>query len=93
MAASLVLESPDEYKYWLRTYVHRLTNGELESKLYEVCTFLLGPTTKPAPSSWDPYILKLSKRELLSELLPVIASNHSFQRLVNQFKEALDIVK
>jgi len=87
------LESPDEYKYWLRTYVIRLTNEALESKLHELCTFLLGPTTKPPPNSWDPNILKLPKRELLNELLPLIASNRSLQRLVTQLKESLDAVK
>jgi len=93
VASALLLESPEEYKYWLRTYVSRLSNEMSESKLHELCTFLLGPTSKPQPNSWDPFILKISKRDLLNELLPLIASNRSLQRLVTQFKEGLDAVK
>jgi len=91
VASALLLESQDEYKYWLQTYVTRLTKESLEAKLHEICNFLLGPVSKQ--TSWDPFILNFSKRDLLNEFLPIISSNRSLQRLVTQFKEALDTIK
>eukprot|EP01118_Nematostelium_gracile_P010344 TRINITY_DN3551_c0_g1_i1.p1 TRINITY_DN3551_c0_g1~~TRINITY_DN3551_c0_g1_i1.p1 ORF type:complete len:244 (+),score=37.09 TRINITY_DN3551_c0_g1_i1:373-1104(+) len=85
MASALCLESQEDYKYWLRTYVQFLTGQSNEQKLHEICNFLLGPHLKN-PSSWDPFILKLSKRDLLKELLPLMASNRTLQRLLTQLK-------
>ena len=76
------------------------------NRLTEVCKSLLGPPTShgktgpasasaPAPATsqsknWEPSVLGMAKRELLRELLPIMSTNRSLQRLVAQFREGLD---
>jgi len=87
------------YKYWLLTYTRYLSSEADFNRLTEVCKSLLGPPTSktgPVPANsapsknWEPSILGMAKRELLRELLPIMATNRSLQRLVAQFREGLD---
>jgi len=101
IASALLLQSAKEYRHWLHIYVRRLTDLAHEAKLFELCSSLLGPShavksplvlesSKEFPKSrWSPLVLNMDKRELLSELLPIISSNRALQRLANQFREGL----
>jgi len=92
LASAQALNSPKEYKFWLVNYVRKLTTDANESKLRELCSFLLGPPDKISDmkkSSWKSTILALPKRELLKDLMPIISENRGLQRFVNEFREAL----
>ncbi|KYQ88779.1 WD40 repeat-containing protein [Tieghemostelium lacteum] len=85
-----VLESPSEYKHWLKIYVQHLTKHGNLIKLQELCSDFLGPSSNLLDGSqWDAVILSFDKRTLLNEILPLIASNRALQRLVYQYKESL----
>nr|CCA16712.1 conserved hypothetical protein [Albugo laibachii Nc14]CCA21817.1 conserved hypothetical protein [Albugo laibachii Nc14] len=90
IAASRVLESPQEYQYWLTAYAKFLAQDEDLSRLDELCTELLGPIheqVKGYEGSWNPCILGIPRRELVrSAVLRSIASNRSMQRLVAKFQ-------
>eukprot|EP00026_Physarum_polycephalum_P017827 Phypoly_transcript_19179.p1 GENE.Phypoly_transcript_19179~~Phypoly_transcript_19179.p1 ORF type:complete len:159 (+),score=21.60 Phypoly_transcript_19179:171-647(+) len=100
LAASLVVGSSVEYKYWLLTYTRYLSSEADVNRLTELCKSLLGPPTGktgPAPTpaqgkNWEPSILGMAKRELLRELLPIMSTNRSLQRLVAQFREGLESI-
>ncbi|GAM28763.1 hypothetical protein SAMD00019534_119390 [Acytostelium subglobosum LB1] len=86
---AIVLESPNEYKHWMTTYVRFLANNGNQVRLQDLCNDLLGPSNSPRIDVWEPTILGLNKRDLLKELLPIIASNRNLQRMVGQYKESL----
>jgi len=94
LAISLAVGSSVEYKYWLLTYARHLTTDGDTTRLTELCHSLLGPpvltSTRVPGKNWEPTVLGLSKRELLRELLPIMSTNRSLQRLVVQFREGLD---
>ncbi|KAI1295149.1 HIR complex subunit [Mortierella claussenii] len=93
MAAAQVLGSPTEYKQWLRCYVQRLADESSVARVEELCKFLLGPVYQGGErSGWQPTILGFQKRDLLRELLPVLSSNRSLQRIVKEYLSGLEMV-
>jgi len=86
LASAFVLHSPKEYRHWLHAYARRLSIDAHEAKLQELCSFFVGPPP-PKPITWEPNVLGISKRELLTEILPIISTNRSLQRLANQIRE------
>ena len=52
--ASIGLNSPKEYKFWLMTYARYLSENDYEDKLTDLCNFLLGPLYS---SNWNDTIL------------------------------------
>ncbi|KAF9358579.1 HIR complex subunit [Mortierella sp. NVP85] len=93
LAAAQVLGSPSEYKQWLRCYVQRLADESSVARVEELCKFLLGPVYQGGDkSAWQPTILGFQKRELLRELLPVLSSNRSLQRIVKEYLSGLEMV-
>ncbi|KAK3595749.1 hypothetical protein CHS0354_025378 [Potamilus streckersoni] len=96
VSASLFLKSPAEYKFWITTYVHYLIKEGMETKLREICNDLLGPVYKTLGSSgsttWQEWILGLNKRDLLREILPLMATNLSLQRLYTEYHDQLESV-
>ncbi|XP_075072457.1 protein HIRA [Mixophyes fleayi] len=93
IAAARLLQSSQEYKYWLLIYARYLVNEGFEQKLREVCQDLLGPVHNSADSQWESRILGFRKRELLKELLPLIGQNLRFQRLFTEYQEQLDSLR
>ncbi|KAM8961120.1 protein HIRA isoform 2-T2 [Pelodytes ibericus] len=93
IAAALMLQSSQEYQYWLLIYAQYLVNEGFEHRLREVCQDLLGPVHRSAGSQWDSRILGLRKRDLLKELLPLIGQNLRFQRLFTEYQEQLDSLR
>lgn len=93
IAAALMLQSSQEYRYWLLIYARFLVNEGFEQKLREVCQDLLGPVHHSSGSQWESRILGYRKRELLKELLPLIGQNLRFQRLFTEYQEQLDSLR
>ncbi|KAJ3299326.1 HIR complex subunit [Borealophlyctis nickersoniae] len=96
LASSLVLRTPKEYHHWLIRYARKLADESAVTKIKELCDSLLGPLASANQSSplsadggWDPLVLGLRKRELLKEILPIIAGNRGLQRTVQQYDETL----
>ncbi|XP_057295840.1 protein HIRA-like isoform X2 [Hydractinia symbiolongicarpus] len=91
VCAALSINSPEEYHFWLMTYARYIVQSNEESRLRELCEDLLGPVifTKKA-SSWQPKILCYDKRDLLKDMLPILASNLRFQRFYSEFQQQLE---
>ncbi|GMI74318.1 homolog of histone chaperone HIRA [Hibiscus trionum] len=94
LASSLALESPNEYRQSLLSYIRFLAREADESRLREVCESFLGPPTGMASDAknpaWDAYVLGMKKHKLLREdILPAMASNRKVQRLLNEFMDLL----
>ncbi|XP_027346087.1 protein HIRA-like isoform X2 [Abrus precatorius] len=96
LASSLALESPNEYRQCLLSYVRFLAREPDESRLREVCESFLGPPPGMAEEAssdskslaWDPFVLGMRKHKLLVEdILPSMASNREVQRLLNEFMD------
>ncbi|KAL5717078.1 hypothetical protein ACHQM5_010151 [Ranunculus cassubicifolius] len=93
LASSLALQSPNEYRQCLLSYIRFLAREADESRLREVCEMFLGPptgmmleSTHPKNIAWDPCVLGLKKHKLLREdILPAMATNRKVQRLLNEF--------
>ncbi|XP_063820846.1 protein HIRA [Pseudophryne corroboree] len=93
IAAARMLQSSQEYRYWLLIYARYLVNEGFEQKLREICQDLLGPVHHSSDSQWESRILGFRKRELLKELLPLIGQNLRFQRLFTEYQEQLDSLR
>ncbi|KAK3443807.1 protein HIRA isoform X1 [Eucalyptus grandis] len=98
VASALTLQSPNEYRQCLLSYIRFLTREADESRLREVCESFLGPPAGMAnatPSdtktaAWDPFVLGIEKHKLLrDDILPAMASNRKVQRLLNEFMDLL----
>ncbi|CAG8610013.1 8611_t:CDS:10 [Dentiscutata erythropus] len=86
ISAELV-NSPVEYKKLLFQYAQKIADEEAEYRLHELYDF--GGRAK---SNWDPFLMGMSKRQLLEEVLTVLSSNRSLQRHVTEYKNALNKV-
>ncbi|XP_038723909.1 protein HIRA-like isoform X2 [Tripterygium wilfordii] len=98
LASALALESPNEYRQCLLSYIRFLAREADESRLREVCENFLGPPTGMAEATssdlknlaWDPCVIGMRKHKLLREdILPAMASNRKVQRLLNEFMDLL----
>ncbi|CAL1615058.1 unnamed protein product [Knipowitschia caucasica] len=93
LSSALALQSASEYRHWLLVYARFLVNEGSEFRLRELCKELLGPVHKSATSSWENSTLGLRKRELLTEVLPVIGENLRFQRLFTEYQDQLELLR
>jgi protein HIRA/HIR1 len=94
VTAALACQSSDEYHHWLLSYVKYLASQGLESKLQELCVELIGPPGQSvrkltSTQGWNQFVLGLSKRSLLKEMLPILATNGNLQRLASEIHEQL----
>jgi len=92
LASSFVIGSSKEYRYWLITLAQYLIEEGLESRLRELCQYLLGPPFKSSSSKWENTILGNEKHKLLQEVLSITTSNLKLQRVYTEFKQQLDLV-
>ncbi|KAK8582219.1 hypothetical protein V6N12_072411 [Hibiscus sabdariffa] len=83
LASSLALESPNEYRQGLLSYICFLAREADESGLREVCESFLGPPTGMASDSknpaWDPYVLRL-----LNEFMDLLSEYQSVENILDQ---------
>ena len=84
--------SANEYHFWLMALAQHLSQENMETRLREICQYLIGPLFKSAKSQWEPKILGNSKHDMLKEVLSIIASNLRLQRLYTEFKEQLEMI-
>eukprot|EP01132_Coremiostelium_polycephalum_P000598 gene598-744_t len=84
-----VLESQKEFLHWIMTYTRYITNNGNITRLQELCTELLGPSNT-LDSIWQPTVVGIPKRDILKDILPIMAGNRNLQRLVGQFKDSLN---
>ncbi|CAL8463095.1 g2629 [Coccomyxa elongata] len=94
MAAALVLESQQEYRRWLLTYVRHLAGDADEGRLRELCEGLLGPVRcrgEEGDQGDAPRTLGLDTRKLLrDDVLREVSRNRMHQRLVSEFQELVN---
>uniref|UniRef100_A0A672S3B9 Protein HIRA n=1 Tax=Sinocyclocheilus grahami TaxID=75366 RepID=A0A672S3B9_SINGR len=93
LSSALILLSASEYRHWLLIYARFLVNEGYEQRLRELCQDLLGPVHKSSSSSWEPTVLGLRKRDLLTEVMPVIGQNLRFQRLFTEYQDQLELLR
>ncbi|KAI9496376.1 WD40-repeat-containing domain protein [Zychaea mexicana] len=91
IAVAALLESPVEYRDWLKQYATRLSRENAQEKVKELCRWLVGPPfISKDDQPWEPSVLgSLSKHELLKEILPLLGSNRRLQRTVDEFSAYL----
>ncbi|KAK9830498.1 hypothetical protein WJX72_012086 [[Myrmecia] bisecta] len=98
MAAALAMQSPQEYRRWLLTYVRHLAGEVDQVRLREICEDLLGPPRYSsrhrsqagrAPGGWEPQVLGLDKRKLLREEV-LRDMGRANQRLASEFLDLLE---
>lgn len=88
LAVAALLDSPLEYKDWMIYYVRRLSEENAKYKVEELCKWLVGPPYIPSTDlvKWEPTILgNISKKDLLGEILPLLAKNRQLQRTLQEF--------
>jgi protein HIRA/HIR1 len=103
VASSLILKSSAEFDYWFDLYVRELCNPKLlgpskTARLKELGGFLLGTppdleATDPGTASlsyWDTSFSPAERRELLRNMLPIMANNRHLLRTVRRFADALE---
>ena len=92
LAASFVIGSAKEYRFWFMALAQHLSKENMEIRLREMCQYLIGPVFKSSKSQWDPKILGNNKYDMLKEVLSILATNLRLQRLYTEFKEQLEIL-
>lgn len=92
VAAASFLQSTSEYGLWMCSLVRHLAVTGDELRLREICQDLLRPAHSPTAlsSHWSSSKMGVGKRQLLRQLLPLMASNLSLQRLLTEIGEQLD---
>lgn len=96
-----LIGSSDEYRYWVLNFVKQLVTmhstgsgihtANIENRLKELCTNLLGaPFSHHHHQLEQKNIVVINKHNLLREILSILASNLSLQRLYLEFKDSLD---
>ncbi|KAJ3030501.1 UNVERIFIED_CONTAM: HIR complex subunit [Siphonaria sp. JEL0065] len=85
MVCSSVLGLSSDYRNWLTVYARKLSDEGIVSKVKELCDELVGDFSIAGSESGD--ILGLSKRTLLKEILPILATNRDLQRTVNSYND------
>ncbi|ORX92019.1 WD40 repeat-like protein [Basidiobolus meristosporus CBS 931.73] len=92
LESSILLKSPQEYRYWLVCYARRLADETEVAKIEELCKDLLGPSESAKPSEkslWQSTILGIPKHELLQDILPVLSSNRALFNITSEYKRML----
>ncbi|GJJ10789.1 hypothetical protein Clacol_005017 [Clathrus columnatus] len=77
-AASKLLDSPAEFKHSLLLYAKKLSEEGFRGKAEELIRELFGPVywrpNSNRDEKWDPYVVGLSKRDLLREVLNIFGN-------------------
>jgi len=90
VCSTLSMNSAEEYHFWLMTYARYLAQTGDESRLRDLCEDLLRPLNNNSNKKASK-IMCYDKRDLLREILPIIASNLNFQRFYSEFQQQLDV--
>ncbi|KAJ3162793.1 HIR complex subunit [Geranomyces michiganensis] len=100
MACAATMRSAKEYQRWLNWYALKLADEGAISKTQELCDSLMGPRHSPTIESsslndtdWNPFILGMPKRALLTGILPQLSKNRLLQRTVETCQEMLTEIR
>ncbi|XP_067932195.1 protein HIRA-like [Watersipora subatra] len=108
MALCRAMGSTAEYRTWLIAYVKYLTHHEKETLLRELCSQCTqtvyksvrrvnethsDAVSKASKHNGSTPLMDLDKVKLLRDILPIIGSNLSLQRLYTEFRDLLDIMQ
>ncbi|KAI8589371.1 WD40-repeat-containing domain protein [Geranomyces variabilis] len=100
MACAATMRTAKEYQRWLKWYAIKLADEGAISKTQELCDDLLGPRHSPTTGSpglsdtdWNPFILGMPKRALLTGILPQLSKNRFLQRTVQTCQEILSEIR
>ncbi|KDE03708.1 hypothetical protein MVLG_05839 [Microbotryum lychnidis-dioicae p1A1 Lamole] len=87
--ASVALDSPEEYSFFMRQYCERLGKAGILGRAEEVIRSLLGPVYYQSSNSeikWDPKVLSFNKRDILREVvLPELGMHETCKKLVEEY--------
>ncbi|KAI8986936.1 WD40-repeat-containing domain protein [Pilobolus umbonatus] len=91
LAVAALLDSPDEYKEWMIYYARRLSHENAKEKVEELCRWLIGPPyVNTEFCKWEPTIMgTINKKDLLAQIIPILAHNRQLQRTIIQFRSCL----
>lgn len=87
VASSIVLQSSGEFKHWLLATVNHLLEKGPEVRIRHILDDLLGPTHQSGRTTTSNFIVGLSKKTLLKEVLDVIKTKLPWQRLYKEYAE------
>ncbi|GAA5915392.1 uncharacterized protein JCM6883_006823 [Sporobolomyces salmoneus] len=91
--AAASLDSPAEYKTSLLAYTRELAKEGLLSKATELIRELLGPIYhklgRKIEEEWTPFVLGLSKRDLLRDVLRELAKDRVTKPLADEYQKIL----
>lgn len=94
--AARILGNPSEYRTALMVYAAKLADDGLADRADELVRELCGPVfwdpTRPDPSppaKWDPKVLGMNKRDLLLDVLPVLARGRSLTKMAQDWQVLL----
>lgn len=84
IGSSIVLNSKEDFKYWMIKYIDFLAKNSDEARITVLCNSFLGKSNSIyCYKSFD----FNTKDFLLNEVLPILSTNISLQRLVSQFMD------
>jgi len=97
MTTADLLGDTASYRRWAAMLFRQLvmyareTHPVYRSRLEELCLALLGPTGAGHVHDWETHAAggSVSKRELLAEMLPIMATNVTLQKLTSELHDAL----
>ncbi|RLV90481.1 Protein HIR2 [Spathaspora sp. JA1] len=100
-----ILGESEEFKKWFMVYVERLCELGLKLRLFEVCSELMGPTSKENPEAgvngiangnstppWNPTICGWDKQTLLKDIITTCSIHRDAQRVLIHFGELIGLV-
>jgi len=91
ISASLYLKSPQEYRYWLLRLVKALTSAGLETRLRAILNDLNATTPRNGSIGSGSEALGLSRRTLMTAVLPIVAGNLALQRLYSEYRNTVEL--
>lgn len=84
IGSSIVLNSKEDFKYWMIKYVDFLTKNSDEQRIIVLCNSFLGKSN----SIYYYKSLNINTKDFLfNEVLPILSTNISLQRIVSQFMD------
>ncbi|XP_065184033.1 protein HIRA-like [Sycon ciliatum] len=90
VAGALALESHIEYRVWLTAYARYLTQEGMEATLKDLCNSMMKGLHNASAPYEQLFVLGISKKSLIKEILVIMATNISLQRCVAQLQEQLE---
>lgn len=93
-----ILGETDDFKKFFIAYAKRVCELSLKSKLYELCTQLMGPSRDEEEddveiaSEWVPTVCGHDKHKLLEEIVVTCSHHRDSQRVLVHFAKELNLI-